>query len=108
MSLIAETEEWVYQVSIGVDQLANALLGGSADETMSSRCYRLNHIRTYRVLEIGINILFLPFQGTDHCQHAYIKEILGRQVPEEFYKRAFEMNLEMDKNKLGPNIEMPQ
>jgi hypothetical protein len=108
MMNIDEFNEWVYQVAIGVDQQINALLGGSADETMSSRCFRLNHIRTYRVLELGVNALFHPFQGPDHCEHAYMKEVFGRQVPEEFYKRAFAMNIEMDKNKLGPNIEMPQ
>lgn len=101
-------KEWCYQVFIGVDQLINTLLDGSADETMSSRCYRLNNIRTYRYLELFVNFLFYPLQGADHCKHAYEKEVLGRQVPQEFYKRAFEINLEMDKNKLGPNIEMPK
>ena len=104
----ARVKEWCYQVFIGVDQLINTILDGSADETMSSRCFRLNHIPTYRYLELFVNVIFYPLQGPDHCEHAYWKEVLGRQVPEEFYKRAFEINLEMDKNKLGPNIEMPK
>jgi len=101
-------KEWVYQVTIALDQQANAILGGSADETMSSRCFRLDHIPTYRVLEKMVNVLFRPFQGPDHCKHAYMKEVLGRQLPTKFYDDAIEMNLRYDKDKLGPNIEMPK
>jgi hypothetical protein len=101
-------KEYVYQNSIALDQSVNVLLDGSADETMSSRCYRLNHIRTYRILELCVNVLFRPFQGPDHCRHAYEKEILGRQLPSKFYDDAIEMNLRFDAAKLGPNIELPQ
>lgn len=100
-------KEWFYQVFIGLDQFVNTLLDGSADETMSSRCFRLNHIPTYRALEICVNILFRPFQGPDHCEHAYIKEILGRQLPSKFYDDAIAMNIQYDKDHLGANIEMP-
>lgn len=31
---------WLYHVVIAIDQLFNALTGGAADETFSSRCYR--------------------------------------------------------------------
>jgi hypothetical protein len=101
-------KEWAYQVFIAVDQFINTLLGGSADETMSSRCFRMNYIRTYRYLEIFVNVLFLPFQGTDHCKHAYEKEVLGRQLPQRFYEDAIRMNIAFDAARLGPNIEMPQ
>lgn len=101
-------KEYVYQNLIALDQQVNAFTGGSADETMSSRCFRLDHIRAYHILEKIINFVYFPLQGPDHCEHAYWKEVLGRQVPQEFYKRAFEINLEMDKDKLGPNIEMPK
>src|SRR4051812_30260118 len=94
-------KEYTYQVFIGEDQRINAWLGGSADETMSSRCYRLNHIRTYRLLELFVNVLFYPFQGAEHCKHAYEKEVLGRQLPYRFYDLAIEMNLRYDNEKLG-------
>jgi hypothetical protein len=101
-------KEWVYQVFIGLDQFVNTLLGGSADETMSSRCYRLNHIRTYRYLELFVNVLFFPLQGADHCKHAYEKEVLGRQLPYKFFDLAIEMNLRYDNEKLGNLMELPK
>ncbi len=101
-------KEWVYQVTIALDQGVNTLLGGSADETMSCRCFRLDHILTYRILETGINGMFFIFQGPHHCRHAYMKEILGRQLPYRFYDLAIEMNLQYDKDKLGDKVELPQ
>lgn len=101
-------KEYFYQNFISWDQDINAKLGGSADETMSSRCYRLNHIRTYRVLEVCVNFVFGFWQGPDHCKHAYQKEILGRQLPTRFYDRAIAMNIQFDKDHLGPDIRMPE
>ena len=101
-------KEWLYQVFIGLDQFVNTLLNGSADETISSRCYRLNHIKAYRLGEIFVNALFFLFQGPDHCRNAYIKEVLGRQLPYEFYDLALEMNIQYDNAKLGDKIEMPK
>ena len=103
----AWVKEYVYQNFISLDQSVNTLLGGSADETMSSRCYRLNHIAVYHVLETCINALFYFFQGPDHCCHAYMKEVLGRQLPTKFYDLAIEMNLQYDKDNLGPDIKLP-
>lgn len=101
-------KDYAYQVFIGLDQMVNTLLGGSADETMSSRCFRLNHIKTYRYLEVFVNVLFYPFQGPDHCKHAYEKEVLGRQLPYKFFDLAIEMNLRYNNEKLGNLIEMPK
>lgn len=97
-------KEWLYQVFIALDQLANTLLDGSADETISSRCFRLNHIKAYRVAEIFVNVLFFLFQGWDHCRNAYIKEVLGRHMPSKFYDLAVEMNVEFDRNMLSAGI----
>ena len=101
-------KEWIYQVTIAFDQQINTFVGGSADETMSCRCFRLNHIRTYRVLESIINVGFSPFQGPDHCKHAYLKEVLGRQLPYKFYDLAIAMNIQYDKDKLGDLVEIPK
>jgi hypothetical protein len=100
-------KEYIYQNVVSWDQDINAKFGGSADETLSSRCFRLNHIRTYRALELFVNVIFRPFQGKNHCENAYIKEVLGRQYPTKFYDDAIAMNLKYDQDHLGPDIEMP-
>jgi hypothetical protein len=75
-------KEWVYQVTIAIDQLVNAIHNGKADETISARCYRLNSRQPYKTFEKIVNWMFKPFQGPDHCKHAYEKEFNGRQRPE--------------------------
>lgn len=37
---MSKLKYWFYHVLIAVDQLLNAVCGGAADETFSSRCYR--------------------------------------------------------------------
>jgi|SRR5687768_7166304 len=101
--------EWIYQSAIGLDNFANAFLFfGSADESISGRCFRLNHIKAYRYAEIFVNCLFWPFQGWEHCKYAYFKDALGRQLPKEFYKKAIEMGLEINPEKLGADAEIPK
>lgn len=60
------------QVAIALDQLANTLLGGMADETISARAHRGQH----RKLERFINWLF---RDEHHCTTAYISELRGSQ-----------------------------
>lgn len=64
---------------IGIDQLANTLFGGWADETLSSRCFRLE-------MERGITwprrlVDTILFFDKDHCQESYLSEIERRQLP---------------------------
>lgn len=72
------------QILIGIDQLANTLIGGMADETVSSRAFRgytagkPHWTAAYRL----INLLF--FWQDDHCFQAYRSEIERRQMPQEF------------------------
>lgn len=73
----------IYQILIGVDQLANVFLGGWADETLSSRCYR--NAQKYWYAKLGQQILdfiFRPF-GKHHCEMAYLSEKERRQAPPE-------------------------
>ena len=35
-----KVKKWFYHVIIAIDQLFNAITGGAADETLSSRAYR--------------------------------------------------------------------
>ena len=46
------------QVLIAVDQLANAVLAGWADETLSSRSHRQNHKKRWAFMEKVINTIY--------------------------------------------------
>jgi hypothetical protein len=74
-------KEWIYQVAIAADQFVNAFFNGKADETMSSRCYRLHDRQPYKSYEKIIDAIFYPFQGPGHCHGAYQSEINGKQRP---------------------------
>ena len=68
----------VKQVLIGIDQLGNTLLGGYADETISSRSWRLRLASQFwgRMFKV-VEFLF----GKGHCEDAYLSEELRRQAP---------------------------
>lgn len=72
------------QVLIAVDQLVNALLGGWADETLSSRAWRMERKgRPWgRVLRPVIDALASPFE-TGHCRASFESERKQRQLPPE-------------------------
>lgn len=77
---------WGYHVLIAIDQLFNALIGGAADETLSSRTYRgavlAKHPRKrWRIWYRVINTLFLD---ANHCKTAYESEVKRRQYPADF------------------------
>ena len=64
---------------IAIDQLANAILSGSADETLSARAYR-----TKNPIRYIINAIF--FWQIDHCREAFESEIERKQLPEIYQK----------------------
>lgn len=65
------------QILVALSQLANALLGGYADESISARAHRCK----WRVREQLINALFFdPL----HCAHAYQNERVRAQLPPEY------------------------
>lgn len=72
----------VFEVLVAVDQLANAVLGGWADETMSARCWRLRARLPYSLLRTAIDRLF--FWQQNHCKSAYESERLRSQLPVEY------------------------
>lgn len=83
-------KQWGYELFIAVDQLANVLItplhsGAYADETMSSRAYRMDRDGKPwgRVLRPVIDALFC-WQGPGHCRGAYLKEQERIQLPPEF------------------------
>jgi hypothetical protein len=71
----------VKQVLIAVDQLANALLGGWADETLSARLWRLQH-PAHRWVDA---LFFWDRQGVvRHCELSYRSELLRSQLPKSY------------------------
>lgn len=70
----------VKQLLIGIDQLANTLTGGWADETLSSRAYRLAVDGTTWPMRV-IDTLF--FWDKNHCESAFDSERLRLQAPPE-------------------------
>ncbi|MCO4240833.1 hypothetical protein ACFOW3_13355 [Acidovorax facilis] len=84
--------EYLQQIFIALDQLANALippLDGTisyADETLSARSYRAWRDGKIlgRLTMKPINLLFI-WQGPDHCKNAYTKEFERKNYPSEYH-----------------------
>ena len=86
MDIQRKLKRYGYHVVIAIDQLFNALTGGAADETLSSRTYRGAMLakqpkKRWRVLYRVINGLFFD---RNHCKTAYESEISGKQHDERF------------------------
>ena len=73
--------EYVRNVAIAIDQLANTIVHGYPDETLSARCGRLGHRSPYKYWMVLIDAIFHPFQGPNHCVNAHIKEGQRYQSP---------------------------
>lgn len=69
------------QILLGVDQLVNTILGGWADESFSSRCWRLDQkgFFWWRLWRMMVDQIF--FFQHNHCQSAYESEMLRTQSP---------------------------
>lgn len=74
-------KKFTLQVMIAIDQLANTLLGGYADETLSSRAHRMRQKgQTYWRWTAGfIDMLF--FWQESHCEAAWHSEMKRLQLP---------------------------
>lgn len=82
-------KRYLKQNLLALDQLANTLLCGWADETISSRCYRRAVVEPaeqnqsaklkWRVLMTLINALFFDKQ---HCRASYLSEVERSQLPQ--------------------------
>lgn len=67
---------WALQVAIAFDQLVNAILGGWADETLSSRSYR----ESPKMAKLIDTLLWFD---KDHCYESFVSERLRLQSPPE-------------------------
>ena len=72
-----------FQVLVAIDQLLNTLIGGYADETLSSRAHR-RRLRGKGGVAWAIDHLF--FWQTEHCKTAYESELERSQLPVELRK----------------------
>jgi len=70
---------WIKQNLIAIDQLVNALLGGWADETLSSRAWRARHKHhTYKFIDAVF------WWDPNHCYHSWLSERRRQQSAPEF------------------------
>lgn len=72
----------ILQVAVAIDQLLNTLCGGYADETMSSRCWRLRAYSPYKWLRPAIDTIL--FFDPDHCRTSYESEVARKYLPTSF------------------------
>ena len=70
-------KRYLLNVAIGLDQLANTVLAGHPDETLSSRAYRAEQSgqRYWGWTRRAIDMLF--FWQPGHCKKAYEAEFGG-------------------------------
>lgn len=73
---------WIKQVLIALDQLINTLLGGWADETLSSRAYRMSRDGKPFGFLCGIIDTLLWFDK-NHCAESYQSELDRSQLHPE-------------------------
>ncbi len=73
----------LHQTLLALDQLANTLIGGYADESLSARAWRLRgRSPGWALARRAIDRLF--FWQANHCQDAYDAERRKRQLPPEY------------------------
>ena len=75
---------YLKQVLLGIDQLFNTLTGGYADETLSSRVWRLENKGKLSGKIFRPLIDFLFFFQEEHCYNSFLAEVQRRQLPREF------------------------
>ena len=75
----------VIQIAIAVDQFANTLIGGMADESLSARAYRRRlESKRWSIARTAIDAIF--FWQPYHCRDSYLSELERKQLPPEYSK----------------------
>ena len=77
-------KRYALNIAIGLDQLANAVLAGLPDESLSSRAHRMR-VKGHKYwgwTATAINLLF--FWEADHCRAAHESEQRRTQLPRSF------------------------
>lgn len=74
---------YIKNVMIAIDQLANCILGGMPDETISAKVYRMRERGFYwEYLRIMIDKLF--WFDKNHCLESYNSELYRKQISAEY------------------------
>lgn len=76
--------QYLRNLLIAIDQWINTLFAGWPDETLSSRCYRLDRDGLKHWPKKLVNGLF--FWQKDHCRSSYENELKRMQCPPEMRK----------------------
>ena len=80
---------YLFRVLVGIDQLANTLIGGQPDETLSARAWRgqMNGKILARLFRPMIDWLFRPFEE-DHCRKSWESERRRSQLPDDYAQQV--------------------
>lgn len=83
-SIFKSFGEYLFQVLLSLDQLFNTILGGMADESLSSRAWRMENKnkKIGKILRPVIDGII--FWDKDHCYNSFISEVKRRQLPRSF------------------------
>lgn len=88
MTFLNWLKQYLLNVAIALDQLANALRGGAPDETLSAAAWRTEQQGRVlgRFFRPAIDMLFRPLEK-DHCRESYESERTGRHLPDGYKKQ---------------------
>lgn len=78
-------KQYLLNVAIALDQVLNALRGGSPDETLSAAAWRTEQKGRLlgRVFRPLIDLTFTLLEK-EHCRKSFESERNGRHLPEEY------------------------
>lgn len=71
---------------IALDQLLNTFYAdGYPDETISARCWRMRHIKSWENKRKAIDWVALKFfKDANHCYKSYLSELNRAQLPASY------------------------
>lgn len=62
---------YIGRLLVSLNQLGNTIAGGNPDVTISARLHHVNSTKIGAILEMLVDLVFLPVDGFDHCKKAY-------------------------------------
>lgn len=71
-------KQYLLNIILGVDQLANCIIGGAPDETISARCWRHKNQFGWKQLRWLLDNVLLRWDrdaGKTHCEMAFLNEL---------------------------------
>lgn len=76
---------YFYKLAIAVDQLANVIVGGYPDETLSARTWRKSkESKKWEMFRFFVDLIF--FFDPDHCFTSYLSEQDRKHYPAYYRK----------------------